>query len=42
MTTELSNRRGITPDGALAQSWYEKAKDLGFTAALESLARLPE
>jgi hypothetical protein len=37
--------RGVTPDVALAQSWYEKAKDLGSTAAperLEKLARLPE
>jgi TPR repeat protein len=37
--------RGITPDVALAQSWYEKAKELGSTAAperLEKLARLPE
>ena len=36
---------GITPDVALAQSWYEKAKALGSAVALERierLARLPE
>jgi TPR repeat protein len=36
---------GMTPDVALAQSWYEKAKSLGSTTApgrLERLARLPE
>jgi len=32
--------KGITPDVALAQRWYEKAKTLGATAAPESLARL--
>jgi hypothetical protein len=35
----------MTPDVALAQSWYEKAKSLGSTTApgrLERLARLPE
>jgi hypothetical protein len=37
--------RGMTPDVALAQSWYEKAKALGSTVAperIERLARLPE
>jgi len=37
--------RGITPDVALAQSWYEKAKALGSAVAperIERLARLPE
>jgi len=36
---------GITPDIALAHTWYEKAKDLGSAVAperLERLARLPE
>jgi hypothetical protein len=36
---------GITPDVALAQTWYQKAKNLGSAVAperLERLARLPE
>jgi TPR repeat protein len=40
-----SNTRGIAPDVAMAQSWYEKAKNLGSIAApdrLGRLARLPE
>jgi TPR repeat protein len=42
---KLNARGGIAPDVALAQFWYEKAKDLGSTDAperLERLARLPE
>jgi TPR repeat protein len=31
---------GITPDIALAQRWYEKAKELGSSAAPERIARL--
>jgi hypothetical protein len=41
---KLGARGGITSDVAQAQSWYEKARDLGSTAAperLERLARLP-
>ena len=33
-------RGGITPDIALAQRWYEKAKELGSSAAPERIARL--
>jgi TPR repeat protein len=42
---KLNAKGGITPDVALAHTWYEKAKDLGSTVAperLERLARLPE
>ena len=42
---KLNARGGISPDVALAQIWYEKAKDLGSTVAperLERLARLQE
>jgi TPR repeat protein len=42
---KLNARGGIAPDVALAQSWYEKARDLGSANAperLERLARLPE
>jgi hypothetical protein len=42
---KLNARGGITPDVALAQKWYEKARDLGSTVAperLERLARLPD
>jgi TPR repeat protein len=42
---KLNARGGIAPDVALAQSWYEKARDLGSATAperLERLARLPE
>jgi hypothetical protein len=42
---KLNATGGITADVALAQSWYEKAKNLGSTVAperLERLARLPE
>jgi TPR repeat protein len=42
---EIEQQTGITPDVTLARIWYEKAKDVGSTAALErleSLARLPE
>jgi TPR repeat protein len=41
----LGTRGGITPDVALANSWYEKAGALGSTLArerLERLARGPE
>lgn len=41
----VNARGGITPDVALAQKWYEQARDLGSTVAperLERLARLPE
>jgi TPR repeat protein len=36
---------GVPPDVALARAWYEKARDLGSTAAperLEKLTRVPE
>ncbi|SRR5579871_365095 len=42
---KLNAKGGITPDVALAQAWYQKAKDLGSVVAperLERLARLPE
>lgn len=42
---KLGTKGGITPDVVLAHNWYEKAKELGSTAAperLERLARLPE
>jgi hypothetical protein len=42
---KLGARGGITSDIALAQIWYEKARDLGSTAAperLERLVRVPE
>ncbi|HSV22905.1 MAG TPA: hypothetical protein VLJ17_07740 [Xanthobacteraceae bacterium] len=42
---KLGAKGGITPDVALAHSWYEKAKDLGSPVAperLERLARLTE
>src|SRR6266436_1428564 len=41
----LNPKGGITPDVALAHTWYEKAKDLGSAVAperLERLARRPE
>ena len=37
---KLGVRGGITPDIALAQRWYEKAKELGSSAAPERIARL--
>jgi hypothetical protein len=37
---KLGVRGGITPDVALAQRWYEKAKELGSSAAPERIARL--
>jgi hypothetical protein len=40
LVLEKMGAKGITPDVALAQRWYEKAKTLGATAAPESLARL--
>jgi hypothetical protein len=40
LVLEKMGAKGITPDVALAQRWYEKAKMLGATAAPESLARL--
>jgi hypothetical protein len=42
---KLNARGGITSNVALAQTWYQKAKDLGSTDAperLERLARVPE
>jgi hypothetical protein len=42
---KLNARGGITANVGLAQTWYQKAKDLGSAAAperLERLARLPE
>jgi len=45
MLKKLGTRGGITSDIALAQNWYEKARDLGSTVAperLERLARVPE
>jgi TPR repeat protein len=42
---KLNAKGGITPDVGLAQTWYQRAKDLGSAAAperLERLARLPE
>jgi len=41
----LGVKGGIAPDVALAQTWYQKAKNLGSAVALERLerlARLPE
>lgn len=43
--SKLNAKGGITPDVALAHSWYEKAKDLGYAVAserLDRLARLPD
>jgi TPR repeat protein len=37
---KLGAKGGITPDVALAQRWYEKAKELGSSAAPERIARL--
>jgi hypothetical protein len=37
---KLGTKGGITPDIALAQRWYEKAKALGSTMATERLQRL--
>ena len=37
---KLGTKGGITPDVALAQRWYEKAKALGSSAAPERIARL--
>jgi TPR repeat protein len=45
VVSKLNARGGITPDSAMAATWYEKAKDLGSSEAperLERLARLPE
>ena len=42
---KLNTKGGITANVGLAQTWYQKAKDLGSAAAperLERLARLPE
>jgi len=38
----LHLRGGITPDPALARRWYERAKDLGSSAAPERIARLKQ
>jgi hypothetical protein len=41
----LGAKGGITPDVALAHTWYERARDLGSTVAprrIEMLARLAE
>jgi hypothetical protein len=40
MLRKLGAKGGITSDIALAHSWYEKAKNLGSTLALERLERL--
>jgi len=37
---KLGAKGGITPDIALAQRWYEKAKELGSPVAPERIARL--
>ncbi len=37
---KLGVKGGITPDVAVAQRWYEKAKELGSSAAPERIARL--
>ena len=37
---KLAAKGGITPDVALAHAWYERAKELGSTVALERMARL--
>jgi TPR repeat protein len=37
---KLGTKGGITPDVALARRWYEKAKELGSSAAPERIARL--
>jgi TPR repeat protein len=37
---KLSAKGGIAADISLAQTWYEKAKDLGSAVAPERLARL--
>jgi TPR repeat protein len=42
---KLNAKGGITADVSMAQTWYQKAKDLGSAVAperLERLARLPE
>jgi TPR repeat protein len=36
----VNPKGGITPDVALAQTWYQKAKNLGSAVALERLERL--
>jgi TPR repeat protein len=36
----VNPKGGITPDVALAHTWYERAKDLGSAVALERLERL--
>ena len=38
---KLGVKGGITPDVALARRWYEKAKELGSSAAPERIARPP-
>jgi DnaJ domain len=37
---KLNTKGGIAPNVALARTWYQKAKDLGFAAAAERLERL--
>jgi hypothetical protein len=37
---KLNAKGGIAADISIAQTWYEKAKDLGYTVASERLARL--
>ncbi len=39
---KLGTKGGITSNIALAQSWYEKARDLGSTIAPERLVRLTQ
>lgn len=38
----LHLRGGITPDPVRARRWYEKAKDMGSSAAPERIARLTQ
>jgi hypothetical protein len=42
MLRRLPLRGGIAPDPALARTWYEKARDLGSSAAPERIARLTQ
>jgi TPR repeat protein len=38
----LRLRGGITPDVALARSWYERARELGSVAAPDRIVRLAQ
>jgi len=42
VVSTLHLRGAIAPDVALAQSWYEKARDLGSSAAPERIVRLTQ